>query len=460
MSRLPIRLRVTAAFAVAMAAVLAGTGLFLYLRLASHLALALDRDLQLRAQDLAALVSQPRASLARESRGGSSSGARATRSCSHRTGASSTPRRPLGADAAPVPPPSCGRRGAARSTSTARPSRAWTSPRACSRRPSRAAGGRSCSSSARRARTTPRRSRASATSCCSPARSPCFSPPASATCSPGSRSRQVESMRRRAARSPRDTPGERLPVPPTGDELRAARRDAERDARPARGGARARARLRRRRRPRAAHAARAAADRARARAPSGDRRPTELREAVRRSSYEAERLSQLAEDLLLIARADRGPPAAPGRARPGGRPVRRGREPLRLARRRAAARTIRATLSAGPPRRRATGSDSSRRSATWSTTRSATAATDLAERRRAPTTQSSSTSRDDGERVPAEAFSPAPSSASPAPTLRAAAAGAGLGLSIVETIARSHGGTAQVAEAPTAGPTCGSPCPS
>jgi len=32
----------------------------------------------------------------------------------------------------------------------------------------------------------------------------------------------------------------------------------------------------------------------------------ELREAVRWSSYEADRLSQLAEDLLLIARADRG----------------------------------------------------------------------------------------------------------------------------------------------------------
>ena len=67
MSRLPIRLRITAAFAVAMAVVLAGSGLFLYLRLSSHLALALDRELQLRVQDITALVSQPHASLARDS---------------------------------------------------------------------------------------------------------------------------------------------------------------------------------------------------------------------------------------------------------------------------------------------------------------------------------------------------------------------------------------------------------
>src|SRR3989442_1256223 len=64
MRGLPIRLRVTAAFAVAMAAVLAGSGLFLYLRLESHLALSLDRELQVRSQDLAALVSEPQAPLA------------------------------------------------------------------------------------------------------------------------------------------------------------------------------------------------------------------------------------------------------------------------------------------------------------------------------------------------------------------------------------------------------------
>ena len=56
MNRLPVRLRMTAAFAAAMAAVLAGTALFLYLRLGSHLATALDRELRVRAQDLAAVA--------------------------------------------------------------------------------------------------------------------------------------------------------------------------------------------------------------------------------------------------------------------------------------------------------------------------------------------------------------------------------------------------------------------
>jgi two-component system OmpR family sensor kinase len=68
-SRLPIRLRVTAAVAVAMAAVLAGSGLYLYLHLGSNLAASLDRDLRLRAQDLAALVSQPHVTLANDNSG-------------------------------------------------------------------------------------------------------------------------------------------------------------------------------------------------------------------------------------------------------------------------------------------------------------------------------------------------------------------------------------------------------
>ena len=68
-SGLPIRFRVTAALAVAMALVLAASGWFLYARLESHLAVALDAALQVRAQDLAALVHQPNASLAEDSGG-------------------------------------------------------------------------------------------------------------------------------------------------------------------------------------------------------------------------------------------------------------------------------------------------------------------------------------------------------------------------------------------------------
>ena len=68
MSRLPIRLRVTAAFAVAMAVVLAALGWFLYARLESHLRTELDTSLQVRADDLAALVRE-HGSLAPSGRG-------------------------------------------------------------------------------------------------------------------------------------------------------------------------------------------------------------------------------------------------------------------------------------------------------------------------------------------------------------------------------------------------------
>ena len=67
MSRLPIRVRVTAAFALAMAIVLAGSGLYVFLRLQTQLGQSLDLQLRLRAQDLAALVQQPHASLAGDS---------------------------------------------------------------------------------------------------------------------------------------------------------------------------------------------------------------------------------------------------------------------------------------------------------------------------------------------------------------------------------------------------------
>ena len=69
MSGLPIRLRVTAAFAVVMALVLAVTGWFLYARLSSHLATQLDQELQVRSQDLGTLVRHPGASLAGDAGG-------------------------------------------------------------------------------------------------------------------------------------------------------------------------------------------------------------------------------------------------------------------------------------------------------------------------------------------------------------------------------------------------------
>jgi heavy metal sensor kinase len=55
-SRLPIRLRLTLVFALAMAVVLAATGSVIYLRVASDLTHSLDQELRSRAQDVSALV--------------------------------------------------------------------------------------------------------------------------------------------------------------------------------------------------------------------------------------------------------------------------------------------------------------------------------------------------------------------------------------------------------------------
>jgi two-component system OmpR family sensor kinase len=67
--RVPIRVRMAAAFALAMGLVLVGTGIFLYARLGSDLSSALDQDLRLRAQDLTQVVREPGGSLSAESGG-------------------------------------------------------------------------------------------------------------------------------------------------------------------------------------------------------------------------------------------------------------------------------------------------------------------------------------------------------------------------------------------------------
>jgi len=73
MSRLPIRIRLTLAFTLLMAVVLAATGLFVYLRLASGLDRAIDQGLRTRAADVAALVRQSDTGL-REGRNGQADG--------------------------------------------------------------------------------------------------------------------------------------------------------------------------------------------------------------------------------------------------------------------------------------------------------------------------------------------------------------------------------------------------
>ena len=64
MSSIPIRVRVAGAFAVAMAIVLVGASWFVYSSLSAHLSTALAHDLRLRADDLSALVRERSESLA------------------------------------------------------------------------------------------------------------------------------------------------------------------------------------------------------------------------------------------------------------------------------------------------------------------------------------------------------------------------------------------------------------
>ncbi len=70
MRPIPIRIRVAAALALGMAVVLAATGWFLYSRLDSHLSVTLNRELALRAADLSALVKDSRASTSLATAGG------------------------------------------------------------------------------------------------------------------------------------------------------------------------------------------------------------------------------------------------------------------------------------------------------------------------------------------------------------------------------------------------------
>jgi len=68
LNRLPVRVRVTLVFAGVMAVVLAGVGLFLYLRLGTELDKTIEQGLRSRAGDVAALVEQSGSGLAQSGR--------------------------------------------------------------------------------------------------------------------------------------------------------------------------------------------------------------------------------------------------------------------------------------------------------------------------------------------------------------------------------------------------------
>ena len=115
----------------------------------------------------------------------------------------------------------------------------------------------------------------------------------------------VEAMRARAAEISAAEPEQRLPVPPTARRGRAARHDAERDARAARRGAgHERAFV-----ADASHELRTPLAILRTElelALAEGRSPDELRAALASAAEETDRLTQLSEDLLTIAQTERG----------------------------------------------------------------------------------------------------------------------------------------------------------
>jgi heavy metal sensor kinase len=304
LTRVPIRIRIAAALAVAMAAVLAFTGWFLYTRLDSHLTTALDHNLLVRAQDVSALVERPDGSLAAEprtrfvERGESyaelvSPDGRVVDATSALGGATLLSRSELAraqrdtvyADRSSVP-------------GLDEPSRLLATP--LERR-------------GRRLVLVVGLTRQDRVEALGSLRDELLiaGPIALVLATvagyvlAGLSLRPVESMRRRAAAISAETPGERLPVPPTGDELQRLGETLNEML------ARLESALEREREfvADAGHELRTPLALLRTELELALRHaetPQELREAVRRSSADVDRLGQLAEDLLLIARSDRG----------------------------------------------------------------------------------------------------------------------------------------------------------
>ena len=267
-SRLPIRLRVTAAFAVAMAAGARRLGL-----VPLRPARLAPRDSRSTATSTSRRKTSPRSFASRPRRwratraAASSSEARATRSCSIATGACSTRRgrsaqRRFSTRPSFAPP----RRRAAlhRRESVPgldEPSRLLASPVARAGAPTRAPRRRDRQDNTRRSPLPRRAAR-------SPARSPCCSHRSPATSLAGlsfARSSRCVAV---PPRSRPTTPGERLPVPRDGDELERLGETLNEMLERLEDALERERELRRRRRARAAHAARAPAHRARARAPT------------------------------------------------------------------------------------------------------------------------------------------------------------------------------------------------
>jgi len=301
MTKLPVRVRMTVAFATSMALVLAGSGWFLYARLGSHLETALNRELELRAQDLATLVRQ-NGTLGTDTGGrfverGESyaevieQGAVVDATPPVKTRLLTTAelhaaaRGPVFADRASVP-------------GLDEPSRLLATPVARAGKDLVLVVG-----TTRQDRSETLSSFRTELLIAGPTALILASLAGYALA--GISLRQVESMRRRAAAISADTPGERLPVPSTGDELERLGRTLNEMLE------RLEQALERERRfvTDAGHELRTPLALLRTELELALRHggsAAELRRAVRSSANEVDRLSQLAEDLLLVARADAG----------------------------------------------------------------------------------------------------------------------------------------------------------
>jgi heavy metal sensor kinase len=304
MRRLPIRLRVAAAFAVSMAIVLAGTGFYLYERVGSHLSLALDKQLELRAQDLAALVREPGATLGADSRARFVEAGENYAELLDARGRVVDGTRPLRGfrllDATELRRARSGTIFANRSSVPGldEPSRLLATPLVREGQQLVLVVG---ATSQDRAETL-----------ASLRDELLIAGPIALVLASlagyllaGLSLRPVESMRRRAAEISAEAPGERLPVPETGDEVERLGETLNAML------ARLEAALERERDfvADAGHELRTPLALLRTELELALRHADsarELREAVRWSSEEVDRLAQLAEDLLLIARSDRG----------------------------------------------------------------------------------------------------------------------------------------------------------
>jgi two-component system, OmpR family, sensor kinase len=304
MMRTPIRMRVALAFAAAMAVVLLGTGWFLYVRIGAELSTALDRELELRAYDLTAVVRDPDSSLAAAGGRRFVERGEAYAQLLDRRGRVLDATPPL--DARAVLDPAelrAARRGTIFANVAAlpgldEPSRLLATPVV--------RGGRRLVlvvGATRENRTeTLRRLRDELL----------IAGPVALVLATlagyllaGLSLRQVDSMRRRAASISAATPGERLPVPHTGDEIE--RLGETLNAMLARledGLERERGFV-----ADAGHELRTPLALLRTELELALRHADsaeELRDAVRRSSVEVDRLAQLAEDLLLMAQSNAG----------------------------------------------------------------------------------------------------------------------------------------------------------